>query len=468
MAVGATAVWRVRTGGNNANGGGFDAGLSGAGTDYSQQDAAQLGPLTDIACSATTTVTSATGGFTSAMIGNAIWITGGGATAGAYFITARTDTNTITVDRSPGTVTNGTGRVGGAWANPTTNAAQIVAGNILYIRGAGSDFPTAVDYTPTAIATLTGSANRPIRVIGENGRPMLGASGTQYFTGKWTSFENLVVRYTAATGTPAIKSQFGDHTCAMYYCAFDQNGYDTTLLGGVGEWVGNITRCEFYSSVAKRTTNTRTAVIGAYSYGEMFAIDRCFFHDLVGRALDVDSGISVINSTFAANGGVGIYVSAHAFHGLISGNTLAANAGNANIEIASQALVNRTRITDNIISDHGTAGIRYSGAGSSAEASAWLDVHCRRNLFYNNAANAVNFTLSADNTTGTDPQYADAANRDYTPRNPAILNTVVVPDPGQMLAAPKTYGRSNRYPGAIQSPGATVIAPVTNLYLQGG
>ena len=77
MAVGNTAIYRVRIAGSDVNGGGYDASLAGAGTDYSQQDAAQL-TLADIVCSNTTTVTSVVGGFTAAMIGNAIWLTGGG------------------------------------------------------------------------------------------------------------------------------------------------------------------------------------------------------------------------------------------------------------------------------------------------------------------------------------------------------------------------------------------------------
>lgn len=470
MAVNATAVWRVRTGGSNANGAGFDPAISGAGTDYSQQDTAQL-TVTDIACSASTTVTSATGGFTSAMIGNAIWITGGGASAGPYFITARTDTNTITVDRTPGTVTNGTGRVGGAWANPTTNwnATWMVPGVTMYIRGAGSNHPTSIDYTPTTVATVTGSSNLPIRIIGENGRPMLGASGTTYFVGTWASFENLCFRFTAATANSPVKSQFGNHTCGMYFCAYDQNGYDSKCLGDVGEWTGNITRCEFYSSVAKRTTNARYALMGSYSYGEQFVIDRCFLHDLVGPAISLDCGFSLINSVIAANGGVGLYMSAASTpsHALISGNTFAGNAGAANIEIATQVVLNKTRFTDNIISDHGTAGIKYSGASSSAEATAWAAIQIRNNLLYNNGAHASGFTLSSDNTSGTDPMFRDAANRDYTPRNPAILNTVTVPDPGQTMAAPKTYGVSNRYPGAIQPLAPPVLAPVQTVYMEG-
>src|SRR5258707_15548764 len=63
-AVLATANWYVRAGGNELNGGGYDAAISGAGTNYADQDAAQLS-LTDIASAQNSlTVTSVTGGFT--------------------------------------------------------------------------------------------------------------------------------------------------------------------------------------------------------------------------------------------------------------------------------------------------------------------------------------------------------------------------------------------------------------------
>ena len=102
MAISAGAIWRVRIGGSNTLCSGlFDPTVDGAGTDYTEQDTAQLA-LTDLA-SATpyVTVTSAAGGFTAAMVGNGIYIASGtGFTAGRYIITAYTDTNTVTLDRA--------------------------------------------------------------------------------------------------------------------------------------------------------------------------------------------------------------------------------------------------------------------------------------------------------------------------------------------------------------------------------
>jgi len=122
MALAATTVWEVQTGGDDNNGGGYksDAGT----TDYSQQASAQL-TVTDGATSGVgvTTLTSATGGFTSAMVGNIVHLySGTNLTADWYEITAYTDTNTVTLDRAPddgvGGVSGATCKVGGALASP--------------------------------------------------------------------------------------------------------------------------------------------------------------------------------------------------------------------------------------------------------------------------------------------------------------------------------------------------------------
>lgn len=144
MTLSANTVWELRTDGDDNNGGGFVTGASGS--DYSQQAAAQL-TVTDAATSGTTvtTLTSATGGFTSAMVGSIIHLySGTNLTAGWYEITAYTDTNTVTLDRAPddgvGGVSAATCKVGGALASigglgaVVTGTNQGVEGQWAYIR----------------------------------------------------------------------------------------------------------------------------------------------------------------------------------------------------------------------------------------------------------------------------------------------------------------------------------------------
>lgn len=133
MAINATAVWEVETVGSDTNGSSFDAAIASAGTDYSQQAVAQLA-LTDVVTNGTTTITSVTGGFTTQMIANGCYMSGGGASTGTYFITGVASANSATIDRSPGTGIGNTLNVGGAAASPGWAASQMIAGNIMYVK----------------------------------------------------------------------------------------------------------------------------------------------------------------------------------------------------------------------------------------------------------------------------------------------------------------------------------------------
>lgn len=109
MTISANTIWEVRADGNDENGGGFVEG--GSGTDYSQQAAPQLAVI-DAVTNGTTTVTSATGGFTSAMVDNIIYLDGSW-----YQITAFSDSNTITIDTAVSAASGLTLNVGGALAS---------------------------------------------------------------------------------------------------------------------------------------------------------------------------------------------------------------------------------------------------------------------------------------------------------------------------------------------------------------
>lgn len=160
-ALPATTVWEIRTDGSPTNGGGYK---SNAGTtDYSQQAAAQLS-VSDAACTTGgTTVTSATGGFTAAMVGNICYLSGTHFTTGWYEITAYSDGNTISVDRDPTDGSNGssgTCNVGGALKCPGDlgvvfqTAAQSVAGMKAYVRNTGTAY--ALDTATANTAATTG------------------------------------------------------------------------------------------------------------------------------------------------------------------------------------------------------------------------------------------------------------------------------------------------------------------------
>lgn len=157
MTLAATVVWEIRSDGSATNGGGYK---SNAGTtDYSQQAAAQLS-VSDAACSGNTTVTSSTGGFTAAMVGNVMYLSSG---PGWYEITARTDTNTVTIDRNGPNASGMTCNVGGALNSIGTlgaifqTAAHAVSGMIAYVRGGTYSLGSATSNVSTGPLDLDAS-----------------------------------------------------------------------------------------------------------------------------------------------------------------------------------------------------------------------------------------------------------------------------------------------------------------------
>ena len=152
MAFALTTNWDIRTTGSDSNGGGWDTASSG--TDYSQQNSAQVA-FTDLVIGATNTeITSALNPFTSAYVGNIINVTGG-----IGFTVQRVQVVSVlagvaTCDKAVGTAssTGGTGNLGGSLANFAT-AVNIMpnssanTGNTVWIQSG--------TYTYTSTQTLT-------------------------------------------------------------------------------------------------------------------------------------------------------------------------------------------------------------------------------------------------------------------------------------------------------------------------
>jgi hypothetical protein len=178
-AITANTIWEVRTTGTATNGGGFDATISGAGTDMSQfnnknaagctacQSTTVNISTTDFVTTNTTTVTSATANFSSALIGNTIYLSGTGVTTGWYQVTAVASALSITVDRATGSTggTAETGNIGGALRN-MLDAANYTAGNIIYVKATATyTISASMAFTTT---TTPGASGAPITFVGYN------------------------------------------------------------------------------------------------------------------------------------------------------------------------------------------------------------------------------------------------------------------------------------------------------------
>jgi hypothetical protein len=292
MAIGATSVFELRTSGNALNGAGYDAGIASAGTDYTQQDAAQLA-VTDLACSAgSTTVTSVTGGFTAAMIGNAINISSGtGFTAGFYFITAVADTNTATVDRTPsaGGGSVGVARVGGAMTLPTNPfAASLVPGNIVWIKSGSYTLAaehTAVNGTTDLAVTWLGYKTTRGDAPTLTDRPAFTCGANRFLVGTRNIIENISFTGTASGGALSLPNSANGR---LVNCKFTNTSGTADRPAVGGGQTSIFVACDFVSTAGNGTSGTIT---GAIYLG-------CYFHDSVKGVSSTSSNGAFINCVF--------------------------------------------------------------------------------------------------------------------------------------------------------------------------
>lgn len=424
MAIAATAVFRIRVGGDDTNGAGYDPAISGAGTDYSQQDAAQLA-LTDIVCANTTTVTSVTGGFTSAMIGNAIYLTGGGATAGHYFITARTNTNTITVDRAAGTISAGNGKVGGAAATPNKlldggrSAGDVaVPGNTVYIRGSGTRYPTSDDYVMSTFYNhVQGDTTSGfISILGENGRPRIHqtSSGLLFYNTNYIRVQGIYV-FNGSANSAVLSTNYS----TFFDCAFDMNN----VSGAVGVYAnGNnvmVYGCEVFSHLTSPTGTSSFGIIASAAGGHIVG---CKIHHVggIGLALQGSTYSAFLNNEVYKNKNYGIEIYGDLV-GIVAGNTVDANEDDG-IHFTNTAYFLNAKLFNNIISNHTQGGANGQYVPGSATLHDKLTAINDYNAYFNNTTHVAGYSGGPHDVMGTDPQYTSTTNgsEDYTPTNTAM------------------------------------------------
>lgn len=424
MAINPTAIWRVRPSGNNLNGGGYDPGISGAATDYSQQNSAQASGSAGTASGTTTFTDAVSASFTAAMVGNAIFIASGtGFTAGFYFVTAYTSASTVTLDRSPGTGTAAGWKLGGGWADFWTNTtANIVPGNTCYILGSGTPNPVSYTYdyllnsawvpvsgndtagrifflndpaTPGYKAPPDTTGGMPCIQIGSSG----GISGATFnvMNGLWWVLASVVPQ-----GTRVFQNDM-----AEIGSVHDQFGVDCNFLGFTSFIeLGS----EFFSSVSGSGGSYGVCALrgGSIMIG-------CNVHDTIGGGIEIvfDNSFVIQSCIIAKCGSYGIYYQAN--FGVISNNTIDGNAGDG-IELHDgNASLSTVNIMNNIISNHvngGTYGLTVD-SGTTAEndlVKGLVDY----NVFYNNSQDVNAISYGAHDTHGGSNPYVGQSTENYT------------------------------------------------------
>ena len=401
MAIPSTTVWEVRqtaTAGN-VNGGGFNSARGG--TDYTQQDAAQLA-LSDLTTSGagSTTLSSVTGGFTSQMVGNIIYIASGtNFQVGSYEVVTFTDSNNVVLDRTPtsgGAGSVGVGKLGGAKSmNSTLDDdwfEELVGGNIVYVKYSSTAFALGESIS---VASSSGTNTAPVFILGYNttrGDNPTGSNRPLFnFATQNMNLNNMIaiVRNIAFTGTPA--------TLVV-----------SPALGGTFE------NCKFLntSSTAARTALSLSA--------EAFAIG-CEACSLNGVAI-APSTNSVIMDSYIHDSDKGI---AGAFARVYSLNNIFEANTTADIELSSTTGVSKF-ISNTFYGREGKIGIGINILGATnpgnrilnnifygkatAISIATLEQKSNisfKNTFFNNTTNATNYTLGDTDLT-SDPSFTAA------------------------------------------------------------
>ena len=397
---GTQVEYSTASGTTNNNGGIFSSTIANAGTDYSQQATAQV-TGTDGACTTgTSTFTSASpsASFTSALIGNGLTLSTGGSnfTLSTYQITAVSDGNTLTLDRSPVGGSSGTGgvyKIGGAFAVPIdAHKELLVGGNRAWVKG-------AVNFT--LLASISVSANNatfaaPIIISGYNttrgdnptgaNRPTL-VCGTSYVVTlqSFWHIENFIM-----TGDASSILTLGS-AGGIARNIKSTNSSGTTTRSAINPKGGVVIECEAVSTNGYAIANDTNAlalllytymhdsVTGAQgsSFGR-FSAHKCVFDTLTTGLLQTSAPVrTTITDCDFYNGTTALSL-AGATDGVIDGN------------------------------------IFHSWTTAITDTSTNLSNVIKRNSFYNNTTNAENVgTLDSSNLT-SDPSFTDAPNKDFT------------------------------------------------------
>lgn len=422
MALSNATVWEVRpTVGSDTNGGGYVSG----GTDYSQQDSPQLS-VTDLACTTgSTTITSTTGGFTAAMVGNLINISSGtNFSFGFYQITSFTNGNTVVVDRTPapsGNGSGGTAKVGGALATLGSIISAVGAflgGNTAWVKATGNHtVTTTISVTVAGSTTLGRTTVRgygTTRGDGTRATVTCATNSVALFTLNAANFfllKDLNLTHTAATR--------GDGVTTVTAVSTDVR-FENLAIDGCAVGLNGTTRFTGFAATGCEIKNCTSHGIQADGGGEVCVVSGCYIHDNAASGVTCSntSKYVLLSNVIESNGGRGFYDSAttrtqlHQFYG----NTFYNNT-NSGIEIAATTGSATIGLVNNVFASNGAFGVKVDDGTTETDARFLLQ---RKNAFYSNTSGQRSGSSAApdDITLSADP-FTNAAAGDFSLNNTA-------------------------------------------------
>jgi hypothetical protein len=425
-ALSSSTVFEVRNGGAATNGGGWVTGASGV--DHSLQDTAQYA-VTDAVTNGTTTITSATANFGTDVVGNILYIQGGtgSITAGWYQITARTNSTTITVDRSTG-LTTGTGatlNIGGAFAAPATAIALMTVPGIT----------TWIRYHATPYSLGTGITF-----------PSVGGSGFTYI--------NKVEGYTTTRGDRSTKPIIrATAAITMFTMSVNGNGnwlinldIDGNSTGNNGVAVSNTCYGGVSECILRRHLDTGINMALANATLQRCEVTGCG-GATNGAAVYMSSMINVVSgNTIHTNTTKGIRLNSNSAGGTVVDNLVYGNTGSTSDGIDLESYL--TTLTGNTVYNNGRDGIRFernyssiqglvennivvSNAGYgfnmvSAPGHSATIPNGNFNFFYNNTSGPRNnYPAGANDVSLSGSPFTNAAGGDFSLNNTAGAGALV-------------------------------------------
>jgi hypothetical protein len=445
MALPATLQWDIRTTGSDSNGGAFDPGVTSPGTDFSQQNSAQIA-YTDLVIGTTNTqLSSSLNAFTSAHVGNTINITSGtGFTVGRYNVRSVTS-GVATMDRAVGTAssTGGHGNLGGSMATPVTTMAAIVSGNSVWVQ--------AGTYTVTATVTNTSGASFTLAGYGTtHGDNVAGAIIT-------TATNSLtLVEITPGTTNPWI------HNIALSNTTGSHGGIGISIVDvsdslvvtnssfsgftlGVDAFTHTSTNLTFINT--SFLNHTGTTVINDFQCP--LTIINCLFLNNTGTAINVAGGANLyVDGSVIAGNSEGI--SAAPGMTTIINSTIAYNTGNG-INLFSSTWFgaggNAFNASGNIIYGNGGFGITAVAASTPNNANLLMMLNA---FGANSSGDVSNVPTGSGAITLTADPFTNHSSGDYSLNSAAGGGALL-----RGLGYPGTFTGSvttgHRDVGAVQS-----------------
>lgn len=383
MAYSASMKWNTRPGGNDNNGGGYSTG----GTNYSLQDSPQL-TVTDAAATGTTNLSSATGGFTSQMVGSVVNVVG----QARREITAFVNTNNVTCDSAWATFSGATANVGGATATPGTTSGLAVTGNTIQIM-----LHSGSPYTTSGSANVSGGrisiSTSGVRIVGYittpgdittvgGTRPIINAanSSAPITLGAGNIVENLIIDGVKATYTTTAASLTGS------------TGFNVTARNCNAAGFAATSSCLIHCEADANTVGF-----------DVRAADHCVSKNNTSHGFQFSTnGATGSSLTSHSNGGDGIRVTASGV-ALDSVNCSNNTGDGLEFSTASSTMV----CTNGVFSGNTGYGINVSG--SNSQLTGW------NNASRSNTAGVTNGTVNSTGAiTLTGDPFTNGASDDYT------------------------------------------------------